>query len=64
MLSHVSLSKVFLAKALLIDNYLQNRSPTKHVTNNMTVYGMWCGCKSFCHTFKKLLQGLCFNPQK
>jgi len=46
MLSHVSLSKVFLGgKALLTTNYLQNQSPTKVVPNNITLYEIWFGHK-------------------
>jgi hypothetical protein len=64
MLSHVSLSKVFLGETLLITNYLQNQSPTKVVSNNITPYEIWFGHKPILSHLQFFgCKGLCPYPK-
>ena len=44
-LHHVGFTKSYWDEALLIANYIQNRLPTKALTN-ATPYELWHGCKS------------------
>jgi hypothetical protein len=41
MLSYVKAPKVFWGEALLTTHYLQNKSSTKVVITNITLYGLW-----------------------
>ena len=43
MLSYAKLPKAFWGEALLIANYLQNRSPTKAISVNKTPFEIWFG---------------------
>ena len=43
MLSYAKLSKIFWGEALYTANYLQNRSPTKAISNNLTPFELWYG---------------------
>jgi len=43
MLSYANLPKAFLGEALLIANYLKNRSPTKAISVNKTPFEIWFG---------------------
>ena len=44
MLSYAKLPKIFWGEALYTANYLQNRSPTKAISNNLTPFELWYGC--------------------
>jgi len=43
----------FFGQSFINSQLTSNRSPTKDVTNNMTPYGMWFGCKFFLSHFLK-----------